>query len=94
MAHAYFLIMVIGLPATLLAIALLAGHFYRGRDAELLDWQPTRSATTEVNLELGEIDQMLEAQNRSRRRRGLPERSLEDVIGREAASRERHRAAS
>jgi hypothetical protein len=90
--HGYFLAMTLGLPLVLLALAMLAGHLNRGYDDQLLDWRPARSPTTEANLELGEIDHMLEAQNRSRRRRGLPERSLKDVIGREAASLERHRA--
>jgi hypothetical protein len=90
--HGYFLAMTLGLPFALLAVALLGGHLCRDRDDQLLDWHPTRSASTEANLELSEIDHMLEAQNRSRRRRGLPERTLEEVIGREAASLERHRA--
>jgi len=45
----------------------------------VLDWTPTRSVETEVELELDDIDQMLEAQNERRRRRGLPDRTEDDV---------------
>ncbi len=81
MEEAYFLAMVIGLPVVLLALALIAGYFYREGAEELLDWQPTRSPEKEAELERGEIQQMLAALNRYRRRRGAPERSLEEAIG-------------
>ncbi len=79
MAQLYFLSMVLGLPLVFLALALLAGHFHRDGYAELLDWKPTRSPEREVELELGDIEQMLAAQNRHRRRRGAPERTLAEV---------------
>jgi hypothetical protein len=79
MVEAYFLAMVIGFPLVVLAVALLAGYFHRDGYAELLDWKPTRSPEREVELELGDIQQMLDAQNRHRRRRGAPERTLEEV---------------
>ena len=79
MEETYFLAMVLGLPMVILAICLLAGHLHKDGYAELLDWKPTRSPQREVELELSELDQMLAAQNRYRRRRGAPERSLEEV---------------
>jgi hypothetical protein len=79
MAQLYFLSMVIGLPLVLVSFALLVGHFHRDGYAELLDWKPTRSPEREVELELSDIEQMLEAQNRHRRRRGASERTLADV---------------
>jgi hypothetical protein len=79
MMQTYFLSMVLGLPLVILALALLAGHFHRDGYAELLDWKPTRSPEREVELELGDIQQMLAAQNRHRRRRGAAERTLEEV---------------
>ncbi|MGO9319573.1 MAG: hypothetical protein ACLQBY_02045 [Solirubrobacteraceae bacterium] len=79
MAQLYFLSMVLGLPLVILALALLAGHLNRDGYAELLDWKPTRSPEREVELELGDIEQMLAAQNKHRRRRGAPERTLEEV---------------
>ncbi len=83
----YFLSMVLGLPLVILALALIAGHLHRDGDAELLDWKPTRSPELEVELELGDIEQMLTAQNRHRRRRGAPERTLEEVTAGASAFR-------
>ena len=85
MAQLYFLSMVIGLPLVIVSLALLAGHFHRDGYDELLDWKPTRSPEREVELELGDVQQMLDAQNRHRRRRGAPERTLEDVAEHVAA---------
>jgi hypothetical protein len=85
MAETYFLSVVVGLPLLLLAIALLAGYLHRDENAELLDWKPTRSPEREVELELSDVDQMLAAQNRHRRRRGAPERTLEEVAERACA---------
>jgi hypothetical protein len=79
MAQLYFLIMVLGVPLALLAIAIAAAYFYGGGNAEILDWKPTRSPEREAELQLSDIDQMLAAQNRYRRLRGAPERSLEEV---------------
>jgi hypothetical protein len=75
----YFLTMVIGLPLAIVALALVAAHFYGGGPEELLDWQPTRSPEREAELEHGDIHQMLAALNRYRRERGAPERSLEEA---------------
>lgn len=82
MAETYFLGMVLGLPLVMLAVALIAGYLHRDGYAELLDWKPTRSPEREVELELSDIDQMLAAQNRHRRRRGVPERTLEEITER------------
>jgi hypothetical protein len=79
MNGAYFLIVGLGMPLSLLAIALLAALFARDGYPEL-DWKPTRSPKREAELELSEIDQMLAALNRYRRLRGASERSLEEVI--------------
>jgi hypothetical protein len=79
MAQLYFLAMVLGLPAVILTIALVAAHLHGDGYAELLDWKPTRTPQREVELELGELDQMLAAQNRYRLQRGAPARSLEEV---------------
>jgi hypothetical protein len=58
MTNAYFLGMVLGVPLAICLLAILTGHLYRGRDAEILDWRPARSAEREAELELGELDQM------------------------------------
>jgi hypothetical protein len=75
----YFLAMTIGFPLLVLLLAILSGHFYRGGPEELLDWKPTRSPELEAKLQVGDVEQMLAAQNRYRRARGAPERSLDEV---------------
>jgi hypothetical protein len=85
MAGAYFWIVGLFVPLSLLAIAMLASLFAHDGYPEL-DWKPTRSRKREAELELNEIDQMLAAQNRYRRLRGAPERSLEEITERAVAS--------
>ncbi len=80
MAEAYFNIVVIGGPLTIVALAILASASYRGGDAELLDWRLARSPEREAELHRDEVEQMLEAQNRHRTRRGAPKRTLSQVI--------------
>ena len=60
-------------------VILLVGHFYPGSGADLLDWQPTRSYETEVELERDDVQQMIDAQNEMRRRRGVPELTSEEL---------------
>ena len=69
-------------------IFLALGRFYPGSGAEQVDWKPTRSPELEAELELEDIDQMLEAQNERRRRRGAPERT-EDEIAEEVSREQR-----
>jgi len=71
--------------AALIIALLLIGRYYPGTGAEVLDWKPTRSVEAEAELELTDLDQMLEAQNERRRRRGEPARTIEDFEGEVAA---------
>ena len=57
----------------LVGVLLVVGHFYPGSSADLVDWTPTRSPEVEVQNEIDDIRQMMEAQNEMRRRRGAPE---------------------
>jgi hypothetical protein len=59
--------------AFVIAVLLLVGHFYPGTASDLVDWKPTRSPELEVQNEVDDIRQMMEAQNEMRRRRGAPE---------------------
>ena len=63
----------------ILGIFLAIGKWYPGSGAEVLDWKPTRSYEDEVELELDDVQQMLDAQNERRRRTGRREISEEDV---------------
>jgi hypothetical protein len=75
----YFLGMVFGPLAALLLIGLVAGFAHRDV-SDVLDWKPTRSPKREGELRSSEVSQMLEAQNRYRRLRGEPERTLQEVL--------------
>ena len=74
-----FALVVFGGLLFLFLVFLAIGKWYPGSGADVLDWTPTRSVETEVELELDDIDQMLEAQNERRRRRGLADRTEDDV---------------
>jgi hypothetical protein len=54
-------------------VLVVVGHFHPASDAELIDWFPTRSPEAEVQNEIDDVHQMLEAQNEMRRRRGARE---------------------
>ncbi|MEA2390786.1 MAG: hypothetical protein QOK31_895 [Solirubrobacteraceae bacterium] len=58
---------------------LVLGRYYPGSGADVLDWKPTRSYEKQVELEIDDLDQMLEARNARRRRRGEPELTTHQV---------------
>lgn len=91
MGSGAFVYLVFGGLGIVVVALLLIGKYYPGSGAEVLDWQPTRSAQLEAELEQGDIDQMLDAQNRWRRLRGAPERTLEDLELDLAARMREHR---
>lgn len=74
----------------MVAIFLAIGKWYPGTGADQVDWRPTRSVETEVQNELDDVDQILEAQNARRRASGRPE-ITEDGIRAEVAQEERWR---
>jgi hypothetical protein len=61
-----------------LCLVLLA-RAYPGSGADLVDWKPTRSHELEAQLELEDVQQMIDAQNEYRRRRGAAELTEEDA---------------
>jgi hypothetical protein len=68
-----FVLIAIAMIGVLIAILVVVGHYYQANSAELVDWKPTRSPQVEAENEIQDIQQMLEAQNEMRRRRGAPE---------------------
>jgi hypothetical protein len=75
-------LLLLGTVAVLLfivGVVVVVGHAYPGDDAELIDWFPTRSPAVEVQNEIDDVRQMLEAQNEMRRRRGAPELTEADI---------------
>ena len=74
-----FILISFGLVAGLVVVLVLLARAYPGSGADLLDWKPTRSYETEAMLELEDVQQMIEAQNAYRRKRGAPELTEEDA---------------
>lgn len=75
-------------------VLVLLARAYPGSGADLVDWRPTRSYEDEARLETEDIQQMIEAQNEMRRRRGERELTRADAsrMAREdQAIRERQR---
>jgi hypothetical protein len=68
----FALIMLGGIAGVVVAL-LLIGRYHPRSSADVLDWKPTRSVETEILLEFDDVDQMIEATNERRRRRGEPE---------------------
>ena len=69
-----FVVVIFGGVAVIVIFVLLLGRFYPGSGADVLDWKPNHAALeTQIENELDDIDQMLEAANERRRRRGAPE---------------------
>ena len=68
-----FIFLTLGMLALIVGALLVIGHFYQGSSADLVDWKPTRSPEVEAQNEIHDLQQMLEAQNEMRRRRGAPE---------------------
>lgn len=74
-----FTVIVVGGLAIFIGAILLLGWLYPGSGADVLDWKPTRSPEVEIQNEIDDVAQMIEAQNAIRRRRGLPDRTEEEV---------------
>jgi hypothetical protein len=74
-----FPLIVLGGIGIVVLVLVLVGRFYPGTGADILDWRPTRSYETEIELELQDVEQMIEAQNRYRRQRGEAEITEDEV---------------
>jgi hypothetical protein len=68
-----FVFLTLGMLALIIGVLFLIGHFYQGSSADLVDWKPTRSPEVEAQNEIDDLQQMLDAQNEMRRRRGAAE---------------------
>ena len=67
-----FELAVVGGLLALFLVFYAIGKYSTSTPAEYLDWKPTRSPETEIELELDDVRQMIEAQNERRRRDGRP----------------------
>jgi hypothetical protein len=77
-----------GFMAFFVIAVLLLGLFSKRSALDILDWKPTRPPEVEAQNDADDVQQMIDAQNAIRRRRGLPDRDEEEI---EAAVR-RHEA--
>jgi hypothetical protein len=85
-----FTLFTFGALGALFLIFYAIGKWYPGSGAEQVDWRPTRSPELEVELELEDVEQMIEAQNERRRASGRPE-ITEDQIRADVEEDERWR---
>jgi hypothetical protein len=67
-----FELAVVGGLLALFLVFYAIGKYSTSTPAEFLDWKPARSYETEIELELEDVQQMIEAQNERRRRDGRP----------------------
>ena len=89
-----FVLVTLGMVGLLVLVLVLLARAYPGSGADLVDWKPTRSYEDEAHLEVQDVQQMLDAQNEYRRRRGardLTEDDAERMAKEDEAVRERAR---
>ena len=85
-----FPLIVVGGILLVIGIVIVIAQLYPGSGADILDWRPTRSYETEIELEMEDVQQMLEAQNAYRRKRGERELTEEEIrfgVAREESER-------
>jgi hypothetical protein len=91
-----FALIMLGLVVALIVFVLILGRYHPKSGADVLRWQPTRSAELEVQNEVDDLEQMLEATNRRRRARGEPELTeagLRDQVAEDVRAAEERREA-
>jgi hypothetical protein len=90
-----FIVISLAMVGFLVLCLVLLARAYPGSGADLVDWKPTRSHEVEAQLEVDDVQQMIEAQNEYRRKRGasqLTEEDAERMAREDDAVRERGRA--
>jgi hypothetical protein len=74
------IVLTLGLLVVLFLLMVLTARLTRQHSvADLLDWKPTRSPEVEAQNEIDDLQQMLDAQNEYRRKRGARELTEEDA---------------
>jgi hypothetical protein len=89
-----FILLTLAMVGFIVLLLVLLARAYPGSGADLVDWKPTRSPELEAQLEVDDLEQMIEAQNKYRRRRGVPdltEADAEQMAREDEAIRERGR---
>jgi hypothetical protein len=65
-----FMLVTLGMVGLIVLVLVLLARAYPGSGADLVDWKPTRSYEDEARLEMEDVQQMIDAQNEYRRKRG------------------------
>lgn len=74
------ILITVGLLVLLIGLVFATARLFRDYPAsELLDWKPTRSPQVEAQNEVDDVQQMIDAQNELRRKRGAEEITEADV---------------
>jgi len=71
-----------GIFVAMIVFVILLGIFYPGSGAEQLQWRPTRTPEQDMENEVDDVAQMLEATNERRARRGLEPLTEEGITQR------------
>jgi Na+-transporting methylmalonyl-CoA/oxaloacetate decarboxylase gamma subunit len=75
-----FVLLTLGLLVLLFLIMVALARTFEGHSvADLIDWKPTRSPEVEAQNEIDDVQQMIEAQNVLRQKRGAAPITEEDV---------------
>ncbi len=74
-----FILISFGFVALVVVVLVLLARAYPGSGADLVDWKPSRSFEDEAMLEVEDVQQMIDAQNAYRRKRGARELTEEDA---------------
>jgi hypothetical protein len=74
-----FILLTLGMVGFIILVLVLLARAYPGSGADLVDWRPTRSYEDEARLETEDVQQMIDAQNEMRRRRGKPDLTAADA---------------
>ena len=88
------MVIMFGIVGGLLVALILLGLYHPRSGNDALQWRPTRSAEVEVQNEIDDLDQMLEAANSRRRARGeaeLTEDGLRAQVGADLAESSKRR---
>jgi hypothetical protein len=74
-----FVLITLAMVGFIVLCLVLLARAYPGSGADLVDWRPSRSPEVEAQLEMDDLSQMIEAQNKMRRRRGKPDLTEADA---------------
>ncbi|WP_320671459.1 hypothetical protein [Patulibacter defluvii] len=83
-----FIVVSTGLVLALVGGLVLLGLLWPGNGSAQLDWRPTRTPEQAAMDEIDDVQQMLQATNDRRRRRGAPDLTEDELDARVQADRQ------